>query len=102
METGKEVSGSPTSDIPLAFALSPDGFHVVIRRKSRISLWNIRTGKEPQIYSGHQDAVGLAFSPDGKYFVSGSGADPTEVGNDPWTIRCTCRERGQQPGIPAG
>ena len=62
---------------PLLFKvdISPDGRYVLSSSIDSLILWDIRQGKKIQTFT-HQGFLtgavfGLAFSPDGKYFVSG-------------------------------
>jgi len=89
LKTGKEIRtltghGNYVSSVSfspdgktVASGSQPDGRGVFGVRDSTIKLWNVLTGKEIRILTGHEDGVlSVSFSPDGKTLASGS-ADQT-------------------------
>ncbi|KAF0143810.1 MAG: wd40 repeat subgroup [Nitrospirae bacterium] len=73
--TGKElkVFGSPANTV----VFSPDGNFILsggVAGDNTLKLWSVTTGKEVRTFSGHSKWISsAAFSPDGKYVISGSG-----------------------------
>ncbi len=74
-------------------AFSPDGRHLVGGRMGSLDLWDTTTGEIIRTFNGHSNFVScVAFSPDGKTIVSGSG-DSTlklwdvETGRETMTFR---------------
>jgi WD40 repeat protein len=65
-------------------AISTNGKRVAAGdSKGRIRIWDVDTGREKAVYSGHSGPVrSLAFSPDGQNLASG-GADTTSL---IWTV----------------
>jgi len=59
----------------LAVALSPDGRHVLSAgADNTLKLWEVESGRQVRTFVGHEDYVKtMAFSPDGRYVVSGDG-----------------------------
>jgi WD40 repeat protein len=84
VETGKEVRrfvGHTALIDRVAF--SPDGRRAVscggdfrgndVTKDLTIRLWDVATGKELHCYEGHSEhIIGLAYSPDGRFLISGS------------------------------
>jgi WD40 repeat protein len=55
------------------YALSPDGRSALSGDGNDLVLWNTQTGEEIRRFQGHHDLVTAgAFSPDGRYVLSGS------------------------------
>ena len=82
-ETGKEIARMIHDDRVNSVAFSPDGKYVVsvgcdeqkINTACRIStarVWEAATGTEVARITHAKDVTSVAFSPDGKYIVSGS------------------------------
>jgi WD40 repeat protein len=61
----------PTGTDPDTIALSPDGALVALKLPGRIQLHDTHTGAERQTYLAPGSAWTMAFTPDGKNFVSG-------------------------------
>ncbi|KAI9708959.1 MAG: hypothetical protein M1820_003653 [Bogoriella megaspora] len=58
------------------FAISLDGKYLALCQFYRIQLWNIKDGKRLAWFEDHSGFLpSIAFSPDGKQLVSGSGDD---------------------------
>jgi len=60
----------------------------------RIFLWNAATGHVSKMLDGHDsDIVALAFSPDGKYLVSGTGSNDADEGGSVglWSLAASKR-----------
>ena len=76
IETGKQVrsfEGHRTQVKSIAF--SPDGKSFVSVSLSGMRLWNINSGEMIHSFDDHNGSYDVAFSPDGKYIVSGVGVD---------------------------
>lgn len=74
--TGQELQTVPDPEpiITLSLAFSPDG-RLALSKSDRntLKLWNVETGKELHVFSGHSGGIlSAAFSPDGRYVASGS------------------------------
>jgi WD40 repeat protein len=63
-------------------AFSPDGKTLASTGGDLISLWDLKTGKEPIILQGHQ-VLSVAFSPDGKTLATGSQAGTIKL----WDVK---------------
>ncbi len=78
-ETGKVSSNFLVYDWGTHVAFSPDGQRALagMYGDHTARMWDVKTGKEVQVFKGHNDRVMEgAFSPDGKWVVTGS-ADHT-------------------------
>jgi len=88
LEMGKELRRMDVEEGHVeSLAISPDGSRAIsggwdystdgngdVRIVNAVRLWDLTTGKELRRFEGHRGAVyGVAFSPDGRYVVSGSG-----------------------------
>jgi hypothetical protein len=85
VETGKElVKLEGHTDAVHCVAFSPDGRRVLtgaggkeegaVGTDNSLRLWDARTGKELRKFEGHDEGIwGVAFSPDGRRALSGSG-----------------------------
>jgi len=67
------ASGRQVITVPGMGTLSPDGKHMAVADDRSISLWDLASGRKEYTFRGHTDAVlDLAFSADGKWFVTAS------------------------------
>lgn len=78
LTTGREVrtfQGEHTS-ILTSIAVSPDSRYAVSGSWDKtLKLWEIATGREIRTLKGHKEKIlSVAFSPDGRYILSGPGA----------------------------
>jgi RNA polymerase sigma factor (sigma-70 family) len=76
--TGGELArfGVARSEVPHAFALSPDGAVLALAgRTDDVPLWDVNTGKQVGSLPGHLKARSLAFSPDGGTLAVGDEAN---------------------------
>lgn len=66
---------------PLSLALSPDGSTLAVGYAPYdIILWNAQTGARQKLLKGHSNwVVSLAFSADGKRFISGTGDSTARI-----------------------
>ena len=74
LETGKEIRQMEVHAGVHALAFSGDGRRIASANYGghTVSLWDAETGKELHRFEGHTDAVyDVAFSPDGRFLVSG-------------------------------
>jgi len=65
---------------------SPDGKQIISggNMKNSLKLWDAATGREIKSFTGDADAVySVAFSPDGRYFLSGSANHTIKL----WDVR---------------
>ena len=80
-----KADASDTEVVTAAF--SPDGRHVLtgnaaantrnsqVKTDDRLKLWSVATGQLLRTFEGHNGGVNaVAFSPDGRYFLSGGGS----------------------------
>ena len=60
-----------------AVAFSPDGTRILTMDGANAYLWDTETGEELQQFTGHDQPITcLAFSPNGKFVVTGQRGDP--------------------------
>jgi WD40 repeat protein len=72
-------AASPSQDISIAF--SADGRYALMGKYNGMILWDTETGKEIRTFEGTMGTVNaVAFSPDGKYVLSGGGTTPWDFG----------------------
>src|SRR5205823_2876257 len=79
LETGKEIWQMAAPANVCAIVFSRDGRRIASANYEgrTVSLWDSETGKELHRFAGHaSDVYDVAFSPDGRFLVSG-GADNT-------------------------
>ncbi|MCL2443636.1 MAG: caspase family protein [Treponema sp.] len=75
VDTGRELrTFAGYSNGIRAAAFSPDGKQIISCSGGAITLWDVATGKEIRTIIGHEnnDVFSVAFSPDGRHFISGS------------------------------
>jgi WD40 repeat protein len=70
---------APGREVPLGFALSPDGKRLCMVARGEVSLWEIATGEEagrfPHPFPRAEEGTAIAFAPDGRSLaVSGDRA----------------------------
>src|SRR5262249_36036994 len=74
LETKVRHAELPTGQV-IHHAFTPDGRHVVVIGRDEIVLWDLASGKPARRYrSGHvnrQNAVAVAFMPDGRRMITG-------------------------------
>ncbi len=76
--TGQRIRAFAHSAPVWALAFSSDGSRILTgdsaERTSKVFLWDVASGKLMRTLSGHTDSIfgGVAFSPDGKFALSGS------------------------------
>jgi WD40 repeat protein len=79
--TGETVDVLETSDtgMTLRTTISPDGRQALMASQIGVlRLWDVSTGKEIRQLHGHEgQVIDVAFTADGRYIVSGAGADRT-------------------------
>ena len=65
-----------------AIAYTPDGTRLAVAGSIGIWIYDVETGKALDLLVGHTDVVNsVAFSPDGKHIVSGSGDNTLRLWN---------------------
>jgi WD40 repeat protein len=65
----------PFAEVPVSMALSPGGNLLATGSSSgTIALWDLKTGRASRLEGHRGEVVSLAFTPDGKRLLSGSGA----------------------------
>lgn len=69
--TDEQLKGQEFSH---SIAFSPDGRYALVGHENRrMKFWELSTGREAGIFTGHSGAVvAVAFSPDGEHILSGS------------------------------
>jgi RNA polymerase sigma factor (sigma-70 family) len=85
--TGKEVTQFQDQEELEDVAWSPDGKRLAIRTRQAVSLWDIAASKRIYriAYPGN-DIRSLAFSPDGKFLLSGDKVWESATGNNVATL----------------
>jgi WD40 repeat protein len=61
------------------FALSPDGRRILLGRAKEMQLLDLKDGKELKRWEGLEGNVHVAFSPDGRYALSGEEQGPVSL-----------------------
>jgi WD40 repeat protein len=97
VENGQKLKEFKVGFLPTTVAYNPDGKSASIGYyEGDIKIFDIESGQELRIFKGHTDPVNsLAFSPDGKYIVSGSGSSSSGRPKDS-SVRMWNTETGQE------
>ncbi|KAJ7875853.1 hypothetical protein B0H13DRAFT_2668785 [Mycena leptocephala] len=75
----------------LSVAFWPDGSRIVSgSSEGTVKIWNVMTGEEERVFSGHSDRVNsVAVSPDGLFIVSGSKDKTVKL----WNVATNAEQR---------
>jgi RNA polymerase sigma factor (sigma-70 family) len=88
-------------DMPMCIALSPDGGLLATgARTGKIQVWDLKTGQSSSLKGHRGEVLCLAFTPDGKQLLSGSGtilpATPEGATTDENTIKVWDVQSGKE------